>query len=124
MAGSEMVAAKKAGVERTAQGRPAIGMLAAEMAVAEKEAAEGLAIGIPAAEMAAAERPAIGMLAAEMAAAEREAAGRLAAGMPTLEPPEVGMSSIEPSARIPAWAHDRDIPWEVEARAWEALDSG
>ena len=22
------------------------------------------------------------------------------------------------------WAHDRDIPWEVEARAWEALDSG
>ena len=24
----------------------------------------------------------------------------------------------------PRWKHDRDIPWEVEARAWEALDSG
>jgi hypothetical protein len=22
------------------------------------------------------------------------------------------------------WKHDRDIPWAVEARAWEALDSG
>ena len=22
------------------------------------------------------------------------------------------------------WTHDRDIPWEVEARAWEVLDSG
>jgi hypothetical protein len=24
----------------------------------------------------------------------------------------------------PRWKHDRDIPWAVEARAWEALDSG
>mgnify|MGYP001820168007 CR=1 FL=1 len=24
----------------------------------------------------------------------------------------------------PRWKRDRDIPWEVEARAWEALDPG
>jgi len=24
----------------------------------------------------------------------------------------------------PRWKRDRDIPWEVEARAWEALESG
>jgi hypothetical protein len=22
----------------------------------------------------------------------------------------------------PIWKYDRDIPWEVEARAWEAFD--
>ncbi|MCJ7628608.1 MAG: hypothetical protein MUO50_09495, partial [Longimicrobiales bacterium] len=27
-------------------------------------------------------------------------------------------------AGAPHWKHDRDIPWAVEARAWEALDSG
>jgi hypothetical protein len=27
-------------------------------------------------------------------------------------------------AGAPRWTHDRDIPWTVEARAWEALDSG
>jgi hypothetical protein len=29
-----------------------------------------------------------------------------------------------PLAGAPRWKRDRDIPWEVEARAWEALDSG
>ena len=29
-----------------------------------------------------------------------------------------------PIAGAPRWKRDRDIPWEVEAQAWEALDSG
>jgi len=29
-----------------------------------------------------------------------------------------------PLAGTPRWKHDRDIPWAVEAQAWEALDSG
>ena len=31
---------------------------------------------------------------------------------------------VRPGAGIPRWNRDADIPWEVEARAWEALDSG
>ena len=27
-----------------------------------------------------------------------------------------------PARPHPTWKYDRDIPWEVEARAWEALD--
>ena len=27
-------------------------------------------------------------------------------------------------AGTPRYKHDRNIPWEVEARAWEALDAG
>jgi len=29
-----------------------------------------------------------------------------------------------PLAGTPRWKRDRDIPWDLEARAWEALDSG
>jgi len=29
-----------------------------------------------------------------------------------------------PLAGTPRWKHDRDIPWAVEAQAWEALDPG
>ncbi len=31
---------------------------------------------------------------------------------------------VRPGAGIPRWTRDADIPWEVEARAWEALDAG
>jgi hypothetical protein len=31
---------------------------------------------------------------------------------------------LRPGAGIPRWKRDADIPWEVEARAGEALDSG
>jgi hypothetical protein len=41
----------------------------------------------------------------------------LAAGRPT----EFRPGHLAGASR---WAHDRDIPWAVEARAWEALDSG
>ena len=40
-----------------------------------------------------------------------------AAGRPTESPPG-------PLAGAPRWKRDGDIPWAVEARAWEALDSG
>jgi len=44
-------------------------------------------------------------------------------------PTTVGLGRRTPSvgnplAGAPRWKRDRDIPWEVEARAWEALDSG
>ena len=29
-----------------------------------------------------------------------------------------------PYAGAPGWKRDGDIPWAIEARAWEALDSG
>ena len=35
-----------------------------------------------------------------------------------------GKATLSPLAGIPRWKRDGDIPWEVEARAWEALDSG
>jgi hypothetical protein len=31
---------------------------------------------------------------------------------------------LAPGAGSPRWKRDTDIPWEVEARAWDALDSG
>jgi hypothetical protein len=34
-----------------------------------------------------------------------------------LDPP-----TIDAPAAIPRWKRDADIPWEVEARVWEALD--
>jgi len=34
------------------------------------------------------------------------------------------VASQGPLAGAPRWKWDRDVPWEVEARAWEALDSG
>ena len=34
----------------------------------------------------------------------------------------VGVTETNPGAA--RWTRDRDIPWELEARAWEALDSG
>ena len=34
------------------------------------------------------------------------------------------VASQGPLASAPRWKWDRDVPWEVEARAWEALDSG
>jgi len=40
-----------------------------------------------------------------------------AAGWPTDFP-------ASPLAGVPRWKRDGDIPWAVEARAWEALDSG
>jgi len=41
------------------------------------------------------------------------------------EPPSSSSrASQEPPAGSPRWKWDRDVPWEVEARAWEALDSG
>ncbi len=41
------------------------------------------------------------------------------AGPRALRPP-----ALRPGAGIPRWTPDAYIPWEVEARAWEALDSG
>ena len=32
--------------------------------------------------------------------------------------------NLAPGAGTPRWKRDGDIPWEVEAKAWEALDSG
>jgi len=42
------------------------------------------------------------------------------------ELPGSGVQKAQPSplAGTPRWKHDRDIPWAVEAQAWEALDSG
>jgi hypothetical protein len=41
---------------------------------------------------------------------------------PDIRPPiELRPSHLEGASR---WKRDEDIPWEVEARAWEALDSG
>jgi hypothetical protein len=31
---------------------------------------------------------------------------------------------VAPGAGAARWTHDHHIPWEIEARAWEALDSG
>ncbi|NNM03584.1 MAG: hypothetical protein HKO65_00670 [Gemmatimonadetes bacterium] len=31
---------------------------------------------------------------------------------------------MTPGAGTPRWKRDSHIPWEVEAKAWEALDSG
>ena len=31
---------------------------------------------------------------------------------------------VRPGAGTPRWKRDTEIPWDVEARAWEALDSG
>ena len=30
--------------------------------------------------------------------------------------------AIDPAAAIPGFKRDADIPWELEARVWEALD--
>ena len=46
---------------------------------------------------------------------------------PALEPERagiVGEREIPPTAGAPGWKRDADIPWAIEARAWEALDSG
>ncbi len=51
--------------------------------------------------------------------------GKVLAGAAPRERDEVKMASAAPAypARPhPTWKFDRDIPWEVEARAWEALD--
>ena len=36
----------------------------------------------------------------------------------------VGQIRHDPLPGAPRWKRDRDIPWAIEARAWEALDSG
>ncbi len=52
------------------------------------------------------------------------------AGRPAFDGPEtLGQNKRKPLvgsplAGTPRWKRDRDIPWEVEAQAWEALDSG
>ncbi len=40
------------------------------------------------------------------------------------EPAPSGPPPSRPGAGIPRWTRDAYIPWEVEARAWEALDAG
>ncbi|MDT8369970.1 MAG: HNH endonuclease signature motif containing protein, partial [Longimicrobiales bacterium] len=42
--------------------------------------------------------------------------------VPTPLPPAPPSASSWPGP-IVRWRYDRDIPWEIEARAWEALDS-
>jgi hypothetical protein len=42
---------------------------------------------------------------------------------PTDEPQTPAAPSLKPLAGAPRWNRDPDIPWEVEAQAWEALDS-
>ena len=37
-----------------------------------------------------------------------------------VSPADAGGFSTAP----PTWRHDRDIPWSIEAAAWEALDAG
>jgi hypothetical protein len=37
---------------------------------------------------------------------------------------ETGRETVPHPAGAPVYKHDRHIPWEVEARAWEALESG
>ncbi len=46
------------------------------------------------------------------------------AGSDRVGPAAIQPPAIRPGAGIPRWKRDADIPWEVEARAWEALDSG
>jgi hypothetical protein len=46
------------------------------------------------------------------------------ASMEGASPAALRPPPIRPGARIPRWKRDADIPWEIEARAWEALDSG
>jgi len=43
-----------------------------------------------------------------------------------LELPGSGVEKPSPGplAGTPRWKHDRDIPWAIEALAWEALDPG
>ena len=38
-----------------------------------------------------------------------------------VQAPEILADSPPPT---PRWNHDRDIPWEVEAQVWDALDPG
>jgi hypothetical protein len=40
---------------------------------------------------------------------------------PAVQPDQPPLKAL---AGAPRWKWDRDVPWEVEARAWEALDSG
>jgi hypothetical protein len=39
-------------------------------------------------------------------------------------PAKPRLPGLKPSAGAPRWKRDADIPWAIEARAWEALDSG
>jgi hypothetical protein len=57
--------------------------------------------------------------------------GRALFGAPPVNPepgrPRVirePMPEVEAAAAIPRFKRDADIPWEVEARVWEALDPG
>jgi hypothetical protein len=53
---------------------------------------------------------------------------RVNAGLDAALEPErsgvVGGRGGLPMAGAPRWKRDADIPWAIEARAWEALDSG
>ena len=55
---------------------------------------------------------------------DREGADPIGTSPVGASPPAFQPPVIRPGAGIPRWKRDADIPWEVEARAWEALDSG
>jgi len=86
-----------------------------EKNAAAEEMAETATTGVVAEEKTAEEQAVPETAAAKNTAPAETAAARI----PRPEP-----SSIKPNTGIPRWARDHAIPWEVEARAWEALDSG
>ncbi|MEQ9569810.1 MAG: hypothetical protein RLN75_06435 [Longimicrobiales bacterium] len=54
----------------------------------------------------------------------RAIAGAPAPGERPPRPLAAAPESHRPYPGAARYAHDRDIPWRIEARAWEALDSG
>jgi len=50
--------------------------------------------------------------------------GRGGTSLPAGRSRLVGREEALPMAGAPRWKRDADIPWALEARAWEALDSG